>query len=106
MPTGRIAARTAVTNTTPTLKTQVREPMFCPSHDKGLIRRGTNQCPVGKKRRVQCMVRICRKVGGGTTILNGESVQIRIPPEKLSPMRRKNDATKRSKRRWQKGYEN
>lgn len=75
----------------------------CPSHYQGMIRRGRNQCPIGRKRGVVCLLRrSTRRPGGVVPAIYRAgikpSVAISVPEARLTPMRSRGQSTKRAQR--------
>jgi hypothetical protein len=80
-----------------------REIQWCPLHEDLTVKRGTNRCQRGRKRGVNCIVYPTKtaptaRVYGGTTWIKGEKVRISIPADRLSPMRKPHESTKRAQR--------
>jgi hypothetical protein len=82
-----------------------RDIQWCPIHEDLTIKRGTNRCQRGRKRDVNCITtsgqgvsRAGMRKGGGLTWIKGERVRISIPEDRLSPMRKKHESTKRAQR--------
>jgi hypothetical protein len=84
--------------------TRGSEPQWCPIHENLTIKRGTNRCQRGRKRSVNCIDTSAQGVSGagrrmgGSAYIKGEKVRISIPADRLSPMRKPHESTKRAQR--------
>jgi hypothetical protein len=85
-------------------KLGTRETIWCPIHADETIKRGTNRCQRGRKRDVNCIhtsgqdVSRAGRQPGGITWIKGEKVRISIPADRLAPMRKPHESTKRAQR--------